>query len=76
VAKYELGESIKIRDLKFNPYRPHQLAVQSSTRLELLDIRKGNEVTASYDINSNELHGIGVKWDPSDANRIAAAISK
>lgn len=30
----------------------------------------------SYDINSNELHGIGVKWDPINANRIAAAISK
>ena len=38
----------QIRDLKFNPHRPWQLAVQSSTKLELLDLRKGTEVTSTY----------------------------
>jgi hypothetical protein len=76
VEKYEFSESTKIRDLKFNPFRPEQLAVQSSTKLELLDLRKGQDIMAIYEINSNELHGIGVKWDPNSAHRIASAISK
>ena len=75
-AKYELSESTKIRDLKFSPHRPWQLAVQSSTKLEILDLRKGMDIMATYEIVSNELHGIGVKWDPVNPHRLASAISK
>ena len=31
---------------------------------------------ATYEIQSNELHGIGVKWDPINPHRVASAISK
>ena len=41
VGEYELAENTKIRDVKFNPRRPELMAVQSSTKLELIDIRKG-----------------------------------
>ena len=40
VAKYTYSESTKIRDIKFNPYNPNYLAVQSSTKLEITDLRK------------------------------------
>jgi hypothetical protein len=41
VNKYEFSEYTKIRDVKFSPHKPELLAVQSSSKLELLDIRKG-----------------------------------
>ena len=76
VRKYQFAQNIKIRDLRFNPHRPYNIAVQSSRKLQLIDIRKGNDIVASYEIQSNELHGIGVKWDPIHAHRVASAISK
>lgn len=48
VNKYEFSEYTKIRDVKFSPHRPELLAVQSSSKLELLDIRKGMEILSTY----------------------------
>lgn len=35
-----------------------------------------NKSVCCYEINDNELQGIGVQWDPNSPSRIASAISK
>ena len=40
VTKYEFSENTHIREVKFSPFNPHHLAAQSSTKLEIIDIRQ------------------------------------
>lgn len=75
-AKKEYPQSIKIRDIRFNPHDQNILAIQCSSAIKIVDFRMLNNEIVSKHIKDNQLQGYMMQWDPHDKNRLASGVSK
>jgi hypothetical protein len=67
---------MKIRDIKFNPHDSNYFAIQFSSGLKIVDMRKIEDELVSKHIKDNELQGYTMQWDPHNKFKLASGVSK